>query len=154
MTKTELWNEVQSLLVTHKAKAALISSLEALLAPKQGGSTIINPPRLNEDGEIVEVYCQWHKQYEPVEDFATSSKSKTGVHYECKVASKEWQKYAKEIKTKEDEIKGLLNKILDGEIEQADAKVISETLKAEIASLNEARANKIDLDVYLNIPVS
>ena len=128
MNKTEQWAKVQEILSQHKASKKLTEALTELLKPKTGGHTNEFPPKLDKDGNIVELYCQWHKKYEPVDAFKISKKSKTGRHYECKEA----------------EVQTILTKLLDGEIKQTEAKAQSEHIRAEIEKIKEARKNKIN----------
>lgn len=148
MTKTEQWEKIQEILLSNKASKKLTSALEELLKPKNGGTSMF-PPKLDKDGNITELYCQWHKKYEPVDNFKTSTKSKTGYHYECKDAEKEWNLYAKEIKAQESELTKLVDKILDGEIEQVKAKELSDDIKTQIAALKEARKNKVNFENFV-----
>ena len=60
MTKTELWEEVQKLLVEQKASKKLSQALEDLLAPKSGSGQT-NPP-MEIDG-IMSYYCRFHQRY-------------------------------------------------------------------------------------------
>jgi len=144
MNKTEQWAKVQEILSQHKASKKLTEALTELLKPKTGGHTNEFPPKLDKDGNIVELYCQWHKKYEPVDAFKISKKSKTGRHYECKEAEQEWHEYGKMIKAKEAEVQTILTKLLDGEIKQTEAKAQSEHIRAEIEKIKEARKNKIN----------
>jgi len=148
MTKTEQWKKVQEILSQHKASKKLTEALTELLKPKSGGHTNEFPPKLDKDGNIVELYCQWHKQYEPVSEFRKSPKSKSGYHYECNTALKDWHAYGKLIKAKEAETQTILTKLLDGEIEQTEAKELSEQIKQDIEKLKEARKNKINFEDF------
>lgn len=144
MKKTELWDTISNLLKAHNASEELTNELAGLIKPKVGGAKgPTHEPVRDENGTIIEVYCQWHKCYEPVEAFSTS-KSATGYHHECKEAVREWQKYARAIKAKEAEIATILDRVLDGEIDQNQAKVMSDNLKADIKNLTELRLNKVN----------
>ena len=142
MTKTQTWELVEQALKAHKANKKLVAELTELLAPK--GKSIANEPFTNDDGVLM-VWCVWHKEYEPSTEFRVSKTTKTGYHHECNVALKNWHHYAKLIKAKEAEMKGLVDKILEGEMEQTEAKALSENIKAEIAQLTQDRLNKITI---------
>ena len=142
MNKAQTWEAVQAILEQHKHDKRLAAELELLLAPKSGGGVTF-PPKLDDDGNIIELYCAWHKQYEPVEDFKFI-KSKDKYHYECLVAEKEWTKYAKAINKIKDDIKNLINDVIDGNITPEEAKEIKETKESEIKSLETKRKNKED----------
>jgi len=102
MTKTELWNNVQksvgALLETSKTSKKfneeLLLLLEAQLAPKSGGSSI-NPPKLDEDGNIVEAWCRFHERYEHVNDMVLSNGKSKGY---CRASISLWNKTQSNIK--------------------------------------------------------
>jgi len=102
-TKTQVWtnvqNQVNELLegakIPKKFSEQLLSILEANIAPKSGGGSSINPPKLNEAGEIVEAYCRFHDCYEPVENMVISNKKSKGY---CKASISLWNKTNSQIK--------------------------------------------------------
>lgn len=95
MTKTQVWAQVQELLVANKASKTLTQELEAILAPKAGGGTMTNPPKLDKDGNIVEAWCRWHQRYEKTKDMVMSNGKSKGY---CKAAISLWNKTNSEIK--------------------------------------------------------
>ena len=107
MTKTQLWtnvqNQVNELLkaskVSKKFSEELLNILETNLAPKSGGSSI-NPPKLDEDGNIVEAYCRFHQRYEASEVMVMSKGKSKGY---CKAAISLWNKTNAQIKKLESE---------------------------------------------------
>lgn len=145
-TKQETLNSVISILESNKIKETdkLYVDLINLLSLKKGGKTNEFPPKLDKDGNIKEIYCAWHKEYEPIEEFAISKKSSTGYHYECKEASKEWQKYTKFIKVTKESINSVTNDILNEDITLEEAKVKVDELKQNIADAERYRSDKID----------
>ena len=102
LTKAEVWTNVQSQVnvllesskVSKKFSEDLLNLLEANLAPRAGGSSV-NPPKLDEDGNIVEAYCRFHQRYETVEDMVMSAGKPKGY---CKAAISLWNKTNSEIK--------------------------------------------------------
>ena len=102
MTKAQLWtnvqNQVNELLmaskVSKKFSEELLSILELNLAPKSGGSSI-NPPKLDEDGNIVEAWCRFHQRYEIVENMVISKGKSKGY---CKASISLWNKTMATIK--------------------------------------------------------
>ena len=56
-TKTELWSQVQEILVANKAKQTLIDALEAILKPKTGGG-VVQFPMITKNG-INYHYCRY-----------------------------------------------------------------------------------------------
>ena len=146
MKKAELWDNILNILKQHNASEDLTKELGQLLATKERVVHVkINEPLKDENGNITHIFCVWHKEYEPIEEFAKSTKSATGVHYECKAASAEWQEYAKRIKHKEAELSKILDSILDGSLSQIEAKAKSDTLKVEIEAMKTARINKVNV---------
>lgn len=91
MTKTQLWNEVQALLVEQKASKKLSQALEELLAPKSGGQT--NPPK--EIGGVMHYYCRFHQAYEPESNMVMSLGKSKGY---CKASISKWNKTNSDIK--------------------------------------------------------
>jgi len=102
LTKAQVWTtvheQVKELLenskVSKKFSEELFSILEANIAPKTGG-TSINPPKLDEDGNIVEAYCRFHQRYEPAENMVMSNGKSKGY---CKAAISIWNKTNAKIK--------------------------------------------------------
>ena len=77
MTKTELWNEVKSIIETEVAKtkqAEVIAKLEPLLAPKKGGGTT-RPQPIEVDGET-RYYCRYTDAYWPTEEMIYQNEEK------------------------------------------------------------------------------
>ena len=107
MTKTQLWtnvqNQVNELLkaskVSKKFSEELLNILETNLAPKSGGSSI-NPPKLDDDGNIVEAWCRFHQRYEAVEAMVISKGKSKGY---CKASISLWNKTMAKIKKLESE---------------------------------------------------
>jgi len=101
-TKTQLWTNVQKEVnellsaskVSKKFSDELLSLLEARLAPKSGGSSI-NPPKLDEDGNIVEAWCRFHGCYEAYTNMVISKGKSKGY---CKASISLWNKTNSTIK--------------------------------------------------------
>lgn len=91
MTKTQLWLEVQTLLVEQKASKKLAQALEDLLAPKSGGQT--NPPK--EIDGVMNYYCRFHQAYEPESNMVMSLGKSKGY---CKASISKWSKMNSDIK--------------------------------------------------------
>ena len=136
MTKTQLWNEVQELLVANKANKALTSALEELLKPKAGGGSMQNPPKEIEGTMLY--YCRFHQAYEPAENMVMSNEKSKGY---CKAAISIWNKRNSAIKTKEAEISEL---VILGDFEQA--KECSGELQAMKAELNDPESFNLEED--------
>ena len=102
LTKAEVWANVQSQVteLLEKSKQSkkfgdtLMNLLETNIAPKNCGSSV-NPPKLDEAGNIVEAYCRFHQRYEPVEDMVISGGKSKGY---CKASISLWNKTNSDIK--------------------------------------------------------
>lgn len=92
MTKTQLWAEVQALLVEQKASKKLAQALEDLLAPKSGGGQT-NPPK--EIDGVMHYYCRFHQAYEPETNMVMSLGKSKGY---CKASISKWNKMNSDIK--------------------------------------------------------
>ena len=103
LTKTQVYNntvtQINELLenskVSKKFKEKLFTILENNLAPKKGGSSLAHPPKLDENGNIVEAWCRFHERYEPVEDMVISNGKSKGY---CKASISLWNKTNSNIK--------------------------------------------------------
>jgi benzoyl-CoA reductase/2-hydroxyglutaryl-CoA dehydratase subunit BcrC/BadD/HgdB len=102
-TKLQVWTNVQNQVlelvenskVSKKFSEELLLILETNIAPKNGGGSSLNPPKLDEDGNIVEAYCRYHQRYEKVEDMVISNNKSKGY---CKASISLWNKTNSEIK--------------------------------------------------------
>jgi len=101
LTKTQVWtnvqNEVAELLdnskVSKKFSEELMNILESHIAPKNGGGTMLNPPK--EIDGVMNYWCRFHERYEPVQDMVMSNDKSKGY---CKAAISLWNKTNSEIK--------------------------------------------------------
>lgn len=122
MTKTELWASTQELLVEHKASKKLSQALEELLAPKTSGGSI-NPPM--EIGGVMNYYCRFHQQYEPIDNMVMSGGKSKGY---CKASISKWNKTNAQIKKLDAQVQEF---VTNGEFERAQEKAKeSQDLKA------------------------
>lgn len=135
MSKSNVWAQVQELLIANKAKPALIEALEAILAPKQGGGST-NPPK--EIDGVMHYYCRFHQVYEPETNMVMSAGKSKGY---CKASISVWNKRNTAIKKLEAEISEL---VVLGDFEQA--KQCSEELKIAKKELNEPSTYNLEAD--------
>lgn len=149
-TKKEMWENVQGLLKDNKIKSNsnLFKELEDLLAPKSRTVSNEFPPIYNDNGEVIEIYCAWFKEYRNAEDFNKSVKSKTGYHYECKDAEKEWHKYGKRIKELKAELAMEMDAVFDGIKTADEVKAIRADILAETRLLESDRKAKVNFDLH------
>lgn len=135
MSKSNVWAQVQELLIISKAKPALIEALEAILAPKVGGGSI-NPPKLIDD--VMHYYCRFHQAYEPETNMVMSAGKSKGY---CKAAISVWNKRNATIKKLEAEISEL---VVLGDFEQA--KMCSDELVEAKKTLNDPTSYNLEQD--------
>ena len=101
MTKAQVYHnvtkEVEELLSSSKVDNGVtikvLDILKEYLAPK--AATQLYPPKLNDNGEIVEAYCRFHQRYEPIEDMVVSKDKPKGY---CKASISLWNKTNAQIK--------------------------------------------------------
>jgi len=113
MNKSQIWNEVEKLIVEHKISKKASESLRELLAPKAGGGTSQHPPKLDKDGKIVEAWCKYHECYEPIENMVVSNDKPKGY---CKAAASKSNRLRKESKELDSKVIVLMS---DGKFEEA-----------------------------------
>jgi hypothetical protein len=133
--KTELWNEVQELLVANKASKKLSVALEELLAPKVGGGSI-NPPK-EVDG-VMHYYCRFHECYEPEPDMVMSAGKSKGY---CRAAISKWNKTNGSIKRLESEAVGAM---ASGDFDKAQS--LAQDVKVLKDGLNDSANYDYDTD--------
>ena len=122
LNKTQVYTnvvaQVQALLVNTKHtkvfQDSLLNILETNLAPKSGGGSLTNPPKI-EDGKIVEAWCRFHERYEVVEDMVMSKDKSKGY---CKSSISLWNKTNSQIKSIDAKASDALTK---GDFEEAQA---------------------------------
>jgi len=137
MTKTQTWAAVQELPEFAKANKALKAALEELLAPKVAASA--NPPKVDDKGEVTEVWCRIHGQYEPIETAVMSNGKPKGY---CGAGISAWNKRNKAIKDQNNQVTELL---MDGELEEA------QRLAAAVKSNKEALSNPSTYNYTLDV---
>ena len=117
-TKTELWSQVQEVLVANKAKKSLIEALEAILKPKTGGG-VVQFPMISQNG-INYHYCRYCACY-IIEDEIVMSNGKSKGY--SKKAIAKWTKLGKEAQKLNDEAMKLLlnNQIVEGQDKNKEA---------------------------------
>ncbi len=145
MNKTQIWDAAKLLLTNEKIEidSKMYKSLELLLAPKKAGVNNEFPPKIDEDGNVLEIYCPWIKEYMTTDNFFTKTNSKTGFESISKAGVKIQAGYGKEIKETENKIGNIINALLDEEITNEEAKEQRNEYKAHIEQLKSDREHKI-----------
>ena len=131
MKKADFLSTLNTLNESHKLPKGYVEELNNLVA--QYATARINkeehPAIKDDEGNITELWCNKHLQYELVAEFATSTKGKDGYHNKCKIADYQWRFYLKEIKRIEDEM----------------TKAIDEERFEDVANLNKDKKQAIIL---------
>ena len=84
MTKLQTWTAVQDIIAAHNiVDPEFEARMADLLAPKKAGGSV-NPPVLDEEGNILEAWCRYHQAYEPADDMVITNNKSKGY---CKAAA-------------------------------------------------------------------
>jgi len=121
------FQEIVDLLNANKdAKVeSILDDVIAIAMSKKQDSTV----RRNEDGDVVEIFCWYHKVWEPVEWYGKKASSHSGYNTFCKQGVNSWTKQQRDFKKAKGE---LLELLLEGEVAQED-------LQDEISKLEGLR---------------
>ena len=105
-----------------KVKTILPAIIELCSAKVGGGRNAENVLR-NEAGEVVAVFCYYHKMYEPVADveYGKKATSSTGLNNMCKEGTSNWTKQQRAYKKAGEE---MLTSIQNGEMEVGDMEAV------------------------------
>jgi hypothetical protein len=117
-TKSNVWAEVQEVLVANKAKQTLIDALEAILKPKTGGGVVQYPMKTIDDMNYH--YCRYCATYIVESEMVMSNGKSKGY---SKKAIAKWTKLGKEAQKLNDEAMKLLlnNQIVEGQDKAKEA---------------------------------
>jgi len=121
LTKAQVYKntveQIEALLENSKTsktfREELLLIIENNIAPKKSGGSVAFPPKLNEDGEIIEAYCRFHQRYEVVENMVMSNGKSKGY---CKASISLWNKTNSNIKKLDAQA---VNYMTDGDFENA-----------------------------------
>ncbi len=120
-TIKKVYQEVNALLEANKDSlvADLMPQLRALMSAKVGGSEVGSTHLKDDQGNVIAVFCYYHKCWELVADHEYGSKAgtTTGLNSMCKLGVNQWttqQRLAKKAKEQ------LLTKLQSGEIAVED----------------------------------
>lgn len=135
-SKSAVWAQVQELIKNHKISDVVANELAMILEPKQGGGNSLNPPKLDEDGNIVEAYCRYHQRYEIAKDMVISNNKSKGY---CKAAISKWNKARVLVKSMSEDMTTFMS---EGKFEEAQAIAI----KSKELSENCIKGDYYDYD--------
>jgi len=128
------YEELHAFLEANKAKkvATIMPQLIEMMQRKNNASGQANTFIKDDEGEVIAIYCYYHKTWELVRDVAYGSKKGTATGYNtmCKEGVSNW---TKQQRAKKQDEAGILNKVASGELAVEDIASEQEKL-AEIAS--------------------
>lgn len=118
--------EIVKLLQDNKDKkvSSILDEVLELVTSKKRETTV----RYDEDGAVKEIFCWYHKEWEPVEWYGAKKSSHSGYNTMCKVGVNQWtaqQALAKKAKAK------VLEDVAKGEIQPEDIQEELEKIEAE-----------------------
>nr|DAX61402.1 MAG TPA: hypothetical protein [Caudoviricetes sp.] len=129
MNKTELVSAITEIARNFKVAPEALERIVELVGPQASGSRSVNPPKLNDKGEIVEAYCKYFQRYLPAAEMVISNGKSKGY---SKIACAEVNARRKAIVQKEGELSNL---VLGGKVEEA--KKLAKDLEVEKSRLND-----------------
>ena len=107
--------------------ASILEDIYKICESKTKGRTFAK----NDKGDIIAIYCYYHKQWEMLDtvEYGLKKSSSTGFNTMCKRGVRGWTQTQTQLKNLETE---LLSKVIAGEIETSDIKEIKEQRSKEI----------------------
>lgn len=108
-----------------KKVSSIMAEVLAMAESKKQGSTFIE----DADGNVLAIYCYYHKQWEILAEVEYGSKanSTTGYNTMCKVGTSMWTKKQRDAKKAKSE---LLDNVANGNISPADIKGHQDDIEA------------------------
>jgi hypothetical protein len=111
----------------NKKVSTIIDEIYEMTAAQRRASTVYK----DDDGNVIAIYCYYHKQWEVVAEVAYGAKanSATGLNTLCKVGAQKWTKAQRDAKAAKE---SLLTRVATGE-------VAADTLKDALDDIEERR---------------
>ncbi len=136
MTIKKVFNEVNELLVANSTKlvSEIMPQLLALMSAKTGGSETGSTCYKNEQGEVIAVFCYYHKKWELVSEHEYGAKvgTTTGLNSMCKLGVNQWTKQQREFKQAQTK---LLSQLASGELQVSDLASVQAELEEKKSSV-------------------
>lgn len=141
MTIKKQFEEVYAFLEANKSKkvSTVFDDLVALMSSKSGGSDIGKTFLKDAEGNVIAVYCYYHKKWESVKvaEYGIKTNTATGLNTMCKEGVSSWSKQQRAYKkTNED----LLKQVAAGELSPEDLQSKmdeAETIRKQIEVRND-----------------
>lgn len=131
---------------SNKKVSTILPQLMELMTSKNSGGSDIGKTFLKDDeGNVIAIFCYYHKKWELVQECEYGSKrgTSTGLNTMCKEGTSHWTKQQRVAKKSRDE---LLTKLSDGAIEVSDLA----SAQAEIDEAKEVIVPRADAHGYDN----
>lgn len=133
MTIKKQYEELYAFLEANKNKkvSSIMADVIAMMSSKSGGSDIGKTFLKDEEGNVIAVYCYYHKKWEAtsVADYGTKANTATGLNTMCKEGVSSWSKQQRTYKKANEQ---LLQQVAAGELSAED-------LPAKMAELETDR---------------
>ena len=109
-----------------KVSTILDGAIELASAKVGGGRSAENVLR-DDEGNVVAVFCYYHKRYEPVADveYGKKATSSTGLNSMCKEGTSNWTKQQRVAKKAGEQ---MLNDVMDGKLAREDMQAAREEI--------------------------
>lgn len=109
--------ELVELLEANKDKkvSTIMGEILELATSKKKSKTF----KVDENGNITEIFCYYHKEWEPVEWYGKKSSSTTGYNTMCKTGVNQWTRQQAEAKKAKEK---LLEDFAEGKVSQEEIK--------------------------------
>ena len=119
--------------------SAVLNDVYTICESKTKGRTFAK----NDKGDIVAIFCYYHKQWEMLDavEYGSKKSSSTGYNTMCKKGVRGWTQTQAQLKKLETE---LLAKVMVGDIEPSDVKAIKEERIKEIEREVASRKDVIE----------
>ena len=116
----------------NKKVSSILGEILLMCESKKTDSTVIK----DFDGNIVAIYCWYHRQWELLKDVPYGSKanSTSGYNTMCKVGVSKWTKAQRDAKQA---FADLLTKVSKGEVEPADIVKLQQDIEAKRLLIDE-----------------
>lgn len=116
----------------NKKVSSIIGEILLMCESKKQDSTAIK----DSDGNIIAIYCWYHKQWELVKDvpYGAKANSTTGLNTMCKVGVSKWTKAQRDAKQA---LAELLTKVGKGEVEPTDIVKLQQDIEAKRLTIDE-----------------
>ena len=141
-TIKKVYQEVNALLEANKDSlvADLMPQLRALMSAKVGGSEVGSTHLKDDEGNVIAVFCYYHKCWELVSEHAYGTKAgtTTGLNSMCKLGVNAWTTQQRKAKLAKE---ALLTKLTKGELAIED-------LAFEQEEIERQRTNIVVADNY------